>query len=109
METFNDVISGDKPVLVDFYATWCQPCKIMHPILEQAKVILADKIRIIKIDIDKNRKVAEQYRIQSVPTLILIRNKQILWRQSGAMPKEDLLTAIDPFLRYKYSFYSKQT
>ena len=98
METFNDVISGDKLVLVDFFATWCQPCKMMHPVLEQVKTVLGDKIRIIKVDVDKHRQAAGQYQVQSVPTLMLMRGGQVLWRQSGAMPKADLLAVIAPFL-----------
>lgn len=98
METFNDVISGDKLVLVDFFATWCQPCKMMHPVLEQVKTVLGDKIRIIKVDVDKHRQAAGQYQVQSVPTLMLMRGGQVLWRQSGAMPKADLLAVIDSFL-----------
>ena len=69
METFNDVIAGKKLVLVDFFATWCQPCKRMHPILEEVKGVLGDRIRIIKIDVDKQNEIAAQFNIQSVPTL----------------------------------------
>lgn len=98
METFNDVISTNQPVLVDFFATWCGPCKMMHPILEQLKAALGDKLRIIKIDIDKNQAVANQFQIQSVPTMILFKDKKILWRQSGAMPLNALQNAISPFL-----------
>ncbi len=98
METFNDVISEDRLVLVDFFATWCQPCKMMHPVLQQVKSVLGDKIRVIKVDVDKNRQTAGQYQIQSVPTLMLTRGGQVLWRQSGAMPKAELLAVIDPFL-----------
>lgn len=98
METFNDVISTNQPVLVDFFATWCGPCKMMHPILEQLKAALGDKLRIIKIDIDKNQTVANQFQIQSVPTMILFKDKKILWRQSGAMPLNALQDVISPFL-----------
>lgn len=98
METFNDVISTNQPVLVDFFATWCGPCKMMHPILEQLKEALGDKLRIIKIDIDKNQVVANQFQIQSVPTMILFKDKKILWRQSGAMPLNALQDVISPFL-----------
>ncbi len=98
METFNDVISTNQPVLVDFFATWCGPCKMMHPILEQLKAALGDKLRIIKIDIDKNQAVANQFQIQSVPTMILFKDKKILWRQSGAMPLNALQDVISPFL-----------
>ncbi len=98
METFNDVISTNQPVLVDSFATWCGPCKMMHPILEQLKAALGDKLRIIKIDIDKNQAVANQFQIQSVPTMILFKDKKILWRQSGAMPLNALQDVISPFL-----------
>lgn len=98
METFNDVISTNKPVLVDFFATWCGPCKMMHPVLEQLKATYGDKIRIIKIDIDKNSAIASQYQIQSVPTLILFKNGNIVWHQSGAMPLNELQNIIAQFL-----------
>lgn len=98
METFNDVISTNKPVLVDFFATWCGPCKMMHPVLEQLKATYGVKIRIIKIDIDKNSAIASQYQIQSVPTLILFKNGNIVWRQSGAMPLNELQNIIAQFL-----------
>ncbi|MBR4589712.1 MAG: thioredoxin [Bacteroidaceae bacterium] len=98
METFNDVIAGKKLVLVDFFATWCQPCKRMHPILEEVKGVLGDRIRIIKIDVDKQNEIAAQFNIQSVPTLALFRNGELLWRVSGVVPKSELLATIDPFL-----------
>lgn len=98
METFNDVISTNKPVLVDFFATWCGPCKMMHPVLEQLKTTYGDKIRIIKIDIDKNSAIASQYQIQSVPTLILFKNGNIVWRQSGVIPLNELQNIIAQFL-----------
>ena len=99
METFKDVISGDQLVLVDFFATWCQPCKMMHPILEQVKEVLGDKIRIIKVDVDKYGVTASQYRIESVPTLMLFRHDEVLWRTSGVVQKSELLATIDPFLK----------
>lgn len=99
METFNDVISEDRLVLVDFFATWCQPCKMMHPVLEQLKGMFGDKVRIIKVDVDKYGQTAAQYGIQAVPTLMLFRKGQILWRQSGMASKADLQTAITPFLQ----------
>ena len=98
METFNDVISEDKLVLVDFFATWCQPCKMMHPVLEQAKASLGDKVRIIKVDVDKYGQTAAQYGIQAVPTLMLFRKVQILWRQSGAMTKTGLMSVINQYM-----------
>lgn len=99
MESFNDIINGGQPVLVDFFATWCQPCKMMHPILDQVKAALGDRIRIIKIDVDKNGTVANQYRIQSVPTLMLFREGETLWRTSGVVPKADLIATIESFLK----------
>ena len=97
METFNDVISSDKLVLVDFFATWCQPCKMMHPVLENIKQQLGDSIRIIKVDVDKYQQTAALYRVQSVPTLMLFRNGQNLWRQSGAMSASNLLSIIKQY------------
>lgn len=98
METFNEAISGDNLVLVDFFATWCGPCKMMHPVLEQVKATLGDRIRILKVDVDKHQNTAAQYGIQSVPTLMLFRKGEILYRQSGAMSKADLLSIINQFL-----------
>ena len=99
MESFNDVINSDQLVLVDFIDTWCQPCKMMHPVLEQVKAVLGDRIRIIKVDVDKYGMTASQYRIQSVPTLMLFRQGEVLWRTSGVVQKAELLATIDPFLR----------
>ena len=99
METFKDVISGEQLVLVDFFATWCQPCKMMHPILEQVKEVLGDRIRIIKVDVDKYGVTASQYGIQSVPTLMLFRQGEVLWRTSGVVQRSELLATSAPFLR----------
>ena len=98
MESFKQVIAGDGIVLVDFYATWCQPCKMMHPVLEQLKAELGDRIRIIKIDVDKYQQTAAEYVVQSVPTLMLFRRGEVLWRASGDMQKSALLAQINPFL-----------
>lgn len=97
MEKFNDVINSNQLTLVDFYATWCGPCKIMHPVLEQLKADLGDSIRIIKLDVDKSGDIAEAYRIQSVPTLMLFRRGEMLWRQSGAMRLTDLKATISNY------------
>lgn len=96
MEKFNELINGDKPVLVDFYATWCGPCKIMNPILEDLKKDMGDEIRIIKIDIDAAdyENLVKEYRIQSVPTLILFKEGKNLWRQTGALGLEVLKDVI---------------
>ena len=98
METFKEVIAGDQLVLVDFYATWCQPCRMLHPVLEQLKQVLGDKIRIIKVDVDKYSEAAHQYQIQSVPTLMLFQRGILKWRASGAVSKAELLSTIDPFI-----------
>lgn len=90
MENFNDIINGNQLTLVDFFATWCGPCKQMHPMLEQLKASEGENLRIIKLDVDKNEALASAYRIQSVPTLMLFRNGELLWRQSGAMSLADL-------------------
>ena len=99
METFKDVIAGDQLVLVDFFATWCQPCKMMHPVLEQVKDVLGERLRIIKVDIDRHPQTATLLQVQSVPTLMLWRRGELLWRESGAMSRADLLATLDPFLR----------
>lgn len=93
-ETFQDVINGEKPVLVDFYADWCGPCKAMKPILKELRHIMGDKIRIIKIDIDHNKSAANSFNISGVPTLILFQKGQMLWRQSGVMNARQLQTII---------------
>lgn len=94
MEKFNEMINGELLTLVDFFATWCGPCKMMHPILEQLKEKMGDDIRILKVDVDKNEALSMQYRIQSVPTLMLFKKGEMLWRQSGAMNLNDLMLKI---------------
>ncbi|MDE6145956.1 MAG: thioredoxin [Muribaculaceae bacterium] len=92
MEDFEKLINSDKPTLVDFYATWCGPCKMQSPILEQLKTKVGDSANIIKIDVDRNEELAQKYRIQSVPTLIVFRNGEVRWRGSGLHQADDLLT-----------------
>ena len=94
MAKFNEMINGEQLTLVDFFATWCGPCKMMHPILEQLKEKMGDDIRILKVDVDKNEALSMQYRIQSVPTLMLFKKGEMLWRQSGAMSLNDLMQKI---------------
>lgn len=97
MENFNEIINSSQLTLVDFYATWCGPCKRMHPVLDQLKENLQDEIRIIKLDVDKNQALAATYGIQSVPTLMIFWNGEMLWRQSGAMSVADLTNVIRGF------------
>ena len=88
--SFDSLIKGTQLVLVDFYATWCGPCKAMVPILEQVASLVNDKAKIIKIDVDKNPAAASAYRVQGVPTLVLFKEGKILWRQSGVVQANEL-------------------
>lgn len=94
MSNFNTIINSDKPVLVDFFATWCGPCKMLSPILKEVKDNLGDRISIIKIDVDKNQQVAAQYQVRGVPTMILFQNGKQLWRQSGVVDKNTIIKTI---------------
>jgi thioredoxin 1 len=91
---FYDIINIEKPVLVDFFATWCGPCKMLAPVLKQVKEELGDKIKIIKIDTDKNQELASKYQVRCVPTMILFQNGKQLWRQSGLLTKEEIIEEI---------------
>lgn len=92
---FKDIINSETPVLVDFYADWCGPCKTLAPILKEVKSDLGDSIKIVKIDVDKNQPLAALYQVRGVPTMILFKNGKQLWRQSGVLQKNDLISIIN--------------
>lgn len=94
MNKFGDIIQSDKPVLVDFFAEWCGPCKVMAPILKEVKSRLGEEVTILKVDVDKNPETARSYNIQGVPTLILFRKGDIKWRQSGVVNARDLQSVL---------------
>jgi thioredoxin 1 len=94
MAAFKDIINSDTPVLVDFFAEWCGPCKMMPPVLKDVKSTLGDQVKVLKIDVDKNKKVATDYQIQGVPTLILFKAGKIVWRKSGVIPATELVAQV---------------
>lgn len=94
MITFQDIINSEKPVLVDFFATWCGPCQMLSPILKEVKDSLGEDVSIIKIDVDKNQALAAQYQVRGVPTMLLFQKGQTLWRQSGVLTKQQIIQAI---------------
>ena len=94
MSNFDTIINSEKPVLIDFFATWCGPCKMLGPILKEVKDNLGDRISIIKIDVDKNQQIASKYQVRGVPTMILFQNGKQLWRQSGVLTKEEIIKTI---------------
>ena len=98
MSEFNNIIKESKPTLVDFFATWCGPCKMMHPILEKLKDKMGDAVSIIKIDVDKNQELSAQFRVQSVPTLIIFKDGEVKWRAAGVHSEEDLEAKLKEFV-----------
>ena len=98
MSTFKEIINSDMPTLVDFHATWCGPCKAMAPVLDQLKAELSDKVRVLKIDVDKNQALANQLNVRGVPTFVLYKSGQIIWKQSGGMSLTTLISKIKPSL-----------
>ena len=92
--TFQEILNQDKPVLVDFFAEWCGPCKMMSPVLKEVKGALLEGISIIKIDVDKNKSLAAKYQVKGVPTFMLFKNGKQVWRQSGMLQKNDIIAII---------------
>ncbi len=99
MSEFNDIIKSEKPTLVDFYATWCGPCKVQAPILEKVKEAVGDAATIIKVDVDANQALAQEYRVQSIPTLILFQNGEAQWRGYGVHQADQLIDKINIALK----------
>ncbi|WP_438425890.1 thioredoxin [Aquimarina macrocephali] len=93
--SFSNIIESKTPVLIDFFADWCGPCKMLAPILKEVKDELGDTIKIVKIDVDKNQPLASKYQVRGVPTMILFKEGKQLWRQSGVLQKNDLLGVIN--------------
>jgi len=96
--SFQQLINGNKPVLVDFYAEWCGPCKMMKPILDEFKGMVGDRATVIKIDVDKNPAAAQAYGVRGVPTLAIFKNGSVVWRKAGVMSAAQLQSALQPFL-----------
>lgn len=96
--SFQQLINGDKPVLVDFFAEWCGPCKMMKPILDEFKGMVGDRATVIKIDVDKNPTAAQAYGVRGVPTLAIFKNGNVVWRKAGVMSAAQLQSALQPFL-----------
>lgn len=94
-KTFQELIEGETPVLVDFFATWCGPCKMMQPVLEDTSRQLGDKVKIVKVDIDRNPLAASKFQVRGVPTLILFLKGRIIWRQSGVVPTHQLVRILN--------------
>lgn len=92
--SFENIIQSEKPILIDFFATWCGPCKMLAPILKEVKDSLGERITILKIDVDKNQALSTKYQVRGVPTMILFQNGKQLWRQSGVLTKEEIIKNI---------------
>ena len=98
MNDFNTIINSDTPTLVDFFATWCGPCKTMSPIVEETKNILGEKAKVLKVNVDNNRDVSMKYNIRSVPTMVIFKNGEIVWRKPGVTSSKDLVEEVNKFL-----------
>ncbi len=97
-DRFTNIINTNTPVLIDFYADWCGPCKMLSPILKEVKDEMGERIKVIKIDVDKNQSLAAQYQVRGVPTMLLFKNGQQLWRQSGVLQKNDIINTINSYI-----------
>lgn len=95
MASFQELINGQTPVLVDFYAEWCGPCQMMAPVLQQLAGKMGERVKILKVDVDKNPQAAQAYQVQGVPTFLLFKDGKVVWRQSGAMPSQTLQGVIE--------------
>tara|TARA_R110000868_G_scaffold303564_1_gene564094 strand:+ start:505 stop:801 length:297 start_codon:yes stop_codon:yes gene_type:complete len=95
MSDFNELINSDKPTLVDFYANWCGPCKMMTPIIEETKTKLGDKATVLKVNVDENKEVSIKYGIRSIPTVVLFQKGQPIWRQSGVVQSSKLVEEVE--------------
>lgn len=93
--SFADLINSDKPTFIDFSAEWCGPCKMMAPILDEFKSKVGDKVKVVKIDVDRNPAIASMYQVNSVPTLMLFKSGQLVWRQSGVVPTNQLVRVVE--------------
>lgn len=96
--SFSNIIDSEIPVLVDFHADWCGPCKMLAPILKQVKDQLAESVKIVKIDVDKNQSLASKYQVRGVPTMLLFKNGKQVWRQSGVLQKDEIVRTIQSYL-----------
>ena len=92
--SFENIIQSEKPVLIDFFATWCGPCKMLAPVLKEVKDSLGERIKILKVDVDKNQELSSKYQVRGVPTMILFQNGKQLWRQSGVLTKDEIIKNI---------------
>jgi thioredoxin 1 len=97
MASFKELIQAEKPVLIDFHATWCQPCKVVSPIVKQVKKKMGDRVSVLKIDVDRNQSLAQSLSIQGVPTLMIYRKGELKWRQSGVVSAEALIQQLEYF------------